>query len=168
MPFFISAGFLCGSCPSGSWVSLDILSCSDTCEVGIVLFFIWCKLVIYTVPTAAFMHVPRLISCDIKCSWGLKLVRECVFLYRCSCDWGVFVCPDTGHWSPSRVESFHILCRSTYVCVCTCLPTCICMPVHLCCSQSVSNSLIQYKWNTCYPAVHNVHVGYMCTYINFP
>ena len=40
------AGILCGSCPSGSWVSLNILYCSENCEVGIVLFFIWCKLVI--------------------------------------------------------------------------------------------------------------------------
>ena len=147
MSFYISAGFLCGSCPSGSWVSLDILSCSETCEVGIVLFFIWCKLVIH------INSSPQLHSCTCL-AWsavtsnavGDSSLFVNVYSYRCSCDWCVFACPDTGHWSPSRVESFHILCRSTYVHVrvCTCLPTCICMPVHLCCSPSVSNSLIQY------------------------
>ena len=125
----VAVGSLWTFCPAVTLVKLA-LSYSSSGVSWLSIF--------YTVTTGAFMHVPSLISCDIKCS---SLFVN-VYSYRCGCDLCVCVCPDIGHWSPSRVESFHILCRSTYVRVCTCLPTCICMPVHLCCSLSVSNSLI--------------------------
>ena len=36
-------GFLCGSCPAGTAVSLDLQFCSDKCEMGIIVFIIMCK-----------------------------------------------------------------------------------------------------------------------------
>ena len=39
----LHAGFLCGSCPAGTAVSLDLQSCSDQCVVGIVVFIIMCE-----------------------------------------------------------------------------------------------------------------------------
>ncbi len=149
MPFFISAGFLCGSCPSGSWVSLDILSCSDTCEVGVVLFFIWCKLVIHLYSSHSCIHA----CAQPDQLWHQMQLGTQACLWMCIPTGAVVIgvsllvlILDIGH--PAELRAFiYVLCRSTYVCVCvcTCLPTCICMPVHLCCSPSVSNSLIQYK-----------------------
>ena len=37
------SGFLCGTCPAGTAVSLDLQSCSDQCGVGIAVFIIMCK-----------------------------------------------------------------------------------------------------------------------------
>ena len=41
--FLLHAGFLCGSCPAGTAVSLDLQSCSDQCAVGIIVFIAMCK-----------------------------------------------------------------------------------------------------------------------------
>ena len=69
VPVPVAVGSLWTFCPAVTLVKLALSYSSS----GVSWLFIF-----YTVTTAAFMHVPSLISCDIKCR-GLKLVCECVF-----------------------------------------------------------------------------------------
>ena len=69
-----------------------------------------------------YIHAPHLTSCGIENTGDLSLFMN-VHSYRCGCDWYVCVCPDFGHWAPSGVESFRVLCRS--MCACVWMPSCL-------------------------------------------
>ena len=152
MPFFISAGFLCGSCPSGSWVSLDILSCSDTCEVGVVLFFIWCKLVIHLYSSHSCIHAcaqPDQLWHQMQlgtqaCSWMCIPIQVQLWLGRLCLSW---------YWTLVTQQSWELSCSmQKYVCACLCVHAFL--PVSACLYICVVLWVFQIPWYN----INRIHV----------
>ena len=125
----ISAGFLCGSCPSGTWVTLDILFCSGNCDVGIGLLFLWCKLDIYWTPTAA-VAVAAYMYLAVRSHMGCSCVCLCMCISTGAAVIGVslfVLILDIGH--PSELRAFVFYAE---VCVCMNLYMPSCLHIHMC------------------------------------
>ena len=112
----LHAGFLCGSCPAGTAVSLDLQSCSDQCAVGIIVFIVMCKCSVLEEMNALarIIHASDILVSSKSPSTSSLSINLLLYARYWSC--GHFPARLSQECSASiRAERFHLLCSSDWL-----------------------------------------------------